>query len=193
MNNLQSFTMPKSHGAVLVMSLMMLFVLTLIGVSSINTTSLEEKMTGNTRNRQLAFQAAETAVREAEKKITDEVNNPVSQFASANTTDGFYALSEGPSSTEALDKGWWLTTSGAVNNDHITYTGERQDVLSPARYTIEYLGETSQTEATEINIYGGEEKKGGEGSIHTFRITVRGTGLNDNAVVVIQSHFGKRI
>ena len=56
----------KNQGAVLVMSLLMLFVLTLIGVSGINTSTLEEKMSGNNRNRLLAFQAAETGIREAE-------------------------------------------------------------------------------------------------------------------------------
>ncbi len=168
----------------------MLFVLTLIGVSSINTTTLEEKMSGNTRNRQIAFQSAETAIRDAELKITNSVNNPIGQFGNTQTTNGYYALGKGPTSVDAINSGWW-TTSG---NTSIAYSGTNQEAsITPAKYTIEYIGETKQDEATNINIYGGEENTGGQGNVHTFRITARGTGLTSNAVVVIQSYFGRRI
>jgi type IV pilus assembly protein PilX len=53
-------------GAVLIISLIMLLLLTIIGASSIQTTSLEEKMAGNLRNANLAFQAAESALRAGE-------------------------------------------------------------------------------------------------------------------------------
>ena len=187
--NISQRNISKNNGAVLVMSLMMLFVLTLIGVSSINTTTLEEKMSGNTRNRQLAFQSAETAIRAAERKITDDVTNPTALFPDTQTTAGYYALGNGPAPSQAIDSTWW-TTSG---NTSITYTETVQDIATAPKYTIEYIGETTQEEATDINIYGGEENTGGQGSIHTFRITARGTGLTNNAVVVIQSYFGKRI
>lgn len=178
----------KQSGAVLVMALLMLFVLTLIGVSSMNTTSMEEKMSGNTRNRQLAFQAAETAVRDAERYITNNINNPTAQFT-ASGTGGLYTLGNGPSSSEAVDKNWWANTT----NPRLTYAGTTQDIKSAPQYTIEYLGETQQSEASSVNLFGGEQGSGGQGSIQTFRITVRGTGLTNNSVVVIQSHFGKRI
>ena len=189
MNNLKQQYIAKNKGAVLVMSLLMLFVLTLIGVSGINTSSLEEKMSGNARNRTLAFQAAETGVRDAELKITNEVTNPTGLFTTTQSVDGYYALGQGPSTYDALDSTWWADT----DNTRITYGGTLQDIKTAAQYTIEYTGKTSQEEATDINIFGGEENTGGSGDVHTFRITVRATGLNDNAVVVIQSNFGKRI
>lgn len=49
-------------GAALVTSLMILFVLTLVGVSAMQTTTLEEKMSGNLRNTNIAFQAAESCL-----------------------------------------------------------------------------------------------------------------------------------
>lgn len=178
----------KQQGAVLVMSLLMLFVLTLIGVSSFNTTTMEEKMSGNSRNRQLAFQAAETAVSDAERFIKDNVNNPVAQFTATGGTGGLYNLGNGPSTINATDKSWW---SGITKR---TYTATMQgDISAPPIYTIEYLGETKGNSPTEGNILGGEAGAGSGGSIHAFRITVRGTGLTDNSVVVIQSHYGKRI
>ncbi len=176
----------QQHGAVLVMSLLMLFVLTLIGVSSISTTTMEEKMSGNTRNRHLALQAAETAISDAERFIKNNINNPIAQFTNAGT-NGLYNLGYGPTTTDATNKSWWPTANKR------TYTAAIQDLSGPPVYTIEYLGETMQDSTTDGNILGGEEGAGSGGSIHAFRITVRGTGLTNNSAVFIQSHFGKRI
>ena len=56
-------------GAVLPISLIMLLLLTLIGVTGSQMTGLEEKMAGNMRDRNIAFQAAEAALRDAEQDI----------------------------------------------------------------------------------------------------------------------------
>lgn len=53
------------RGAVLVVSMILLLVMTLIGVTGMNTTSLEEKMAANTQEVNRAFQAAETALAQA--------------------------------------------------------------------------------------------------------------------------------
>ncbi len=50
------------RGAVLVMGLVMLLVLTVLGVSGMNTATLELTMAGNTQFHQEAFQAAETGI-----------------------------------------------------------------------------------------------------------------------------------
>ena len=50
------------HGAVLVMALVMLTVLTLIGVSSMTSSTLELKVAGNTQQHDTAFQAAQPLI-----------------------------------------------------------------------------------------------------------------------------------
>lgn len=71
----------RQAGAVLVISLFILVVITLIGVSAIQTTTLEEKMTGNMRDHDLAFQAAESALRDAEINIIEnQVTDPFDWF-----------------------------------------------------------------------------------------------------------------
>lgn len=50
------------RGAVLVVGLIILMVLTVLGVSSMNTATLELTMTGNAQFHQEAFQAAETGI-----------------------------------------------------------------------------------------------------------------------------------
>ena len=47
----------------MVIALVMLLVLTLLATASARMTLLEERMTGNTQDRNVAFQAAEAALR----------------------------------------------------------------------------------------------------------------------------------
>lgn len=58
------------HGVALVVAMIMLVVATLIGLSSIRSTTLQERMTSNLFDRSIAFQNAETALRAAEISIS---------------------------------------------------------------------------------------------------------------------------
>jgi type IV pilus assembly protein PilX len=61
-----STTPAHQSGVVLVISLIMLLLLMIIGVVGSQVTGLEEKMAGNSRDYNLAFQAAESALRVGE-------------------------------------------------------------------------------------------------------------------------------
>jgi len=61
-----STSFSSQRGVALVISLLLLLIVTLIGVSGMQTTVLEEKMAGNFKDKHIAFQAAESALREAE-------------------------------------------------------------------------------------------------------------------------------
>lgn len=52
----------REHGAVLIVALILLVILTMLGVSSMNTSSLEERMATNTQESNRAFHAAETGL-----------------------------------------------------------------------------------------------------------------------------------
>jgi len=54
----------KQQGAVLIVSLLVLLVLTIIGLSSLNGSLMEEKMASNAQISTTAFQAADSAIRE---------------------------------------------------------------------------------------------------------------------------------
>ena len=75
-------------GAVLIISLIMLLLLTLIGLSGSQVTALEEKMAGNMRDKNLAFQAAESALRAVEATLNPPF--PLPTFTAAGT-GGFYS------------------------------------------------------------------------------------------------------
>ena len=81
----------RQQGVALFISLVLLLVLTIIGVSSVQTTSLEVRMTGNEHNTMLAFQAAESALRDAEAQLETVV--ALGAFTQAGT-NGLYEVAD---------------------------------------------------------------------------------------------------
>src|SRR5476649_2574207 len=67
---LSSRLQTAQRGAVLIMALMFLTLLTLLGVSAMTNSTSEEKMARATRDYNTAFQAAEAAMRDAENDLT---------------------------------------------------------------------------------------------------------------------------
>jgi Tfp pilus assembly protein PilX len=61
----------RQSGAALITSLIFLTFLTILGMSTLGTAMLESRMAGNSRDRNLAFQAAEMGLRDAERYIRD--------------------------------------------------------------------------------------------------------------------------
>ena len=59
----------KPRGVALFISLVLLLVLTIIGISAVQSTSLEVRMARNDHDSLLAFQAAESALRDAEAAV----------------------------------------------------------------------------------------------------------------------------
>ena len=117
--------MPKrQRGVVLAISLIVLLVITLLGVTAMQSTLLQERMAGNTREVSMAFQAAEAALRDGEKVLAaltappttcstapcssvwarDVLAEPAAQIASWWTTNGQeYGVDASQEITEGVD------------------------------------------------------------------------------------------
>ena len=65
----------RQRGAVLYVALMILILLTLLGIVGMQVASMQEKMSSNYRAVNVAFQASEQAVRDAERSIEEIDNN----------------------------------------------------------------------------------------------------------------------
>jgi type IV pilus assembly protein PilX len=59
----------RERGVSLVVALIFLIILTILGLTAMRVATMEERMSGNSRDRSLAFQAAEAALRDAESDI----------------------------------------------------------------------------------------------------------------------------
>lgn len=55
----------RQRGTALIMSLVILMILTILGITAMGTASLEEKMSGNTQEGTRAFEAAESGLNQA--------------------------------------------------------------------------------------------------------------------------------
>ena len=87
----------RQRGAVLIVTLLFLVILTMLGVTAMSGTTMEERMAGNARDGSIALQAAEAALRDARRDInaipvsgTGFRGSPmhVSQFGDANGNAG---------------------------------------------------------------------------------------------------------
>jgi type IV pilus assembly protein PilX len=170
-------TQGGQRGAVLVVSLIFLLVVTMLAVSSISGTVLEEKMAGNTRDRNVAFQAAEGGVREAEEFLESIVS--MGDFASE---PGLFMLTdEEPAFREDAT---WINA-----NNHIVADSDYGSYAAP-RYLVKHVTTVSGTEGA-LNMSGYGDNKG-SGDVTVFRITVRGTGGDaDSAEVILRSQYGR--
>lgn len=79
------------QGAVLIVALIMLLLLTIIGISSIRGTSLQENMAGNMRDSNLALQASEAALRKGEQRVTEKFLAGTLNTLEAQPEAGSYA------------------------------------------------------------------------------------------------------
>lgn len=175
--NVQSCRPKRQAGAVLFISLIMLLVLSVIGVTAMQTTTLEEKMAGNLRDQTLAFQAAEAALREGEVWLGDPTRTePTGQAAGSCTPCDVYQLNAYP----LIDSTWWINNTTRTR----PYSVLLPNVATPPRYLIEYHSFIPDSLTT-----GQQSDAGGR---VTFRATSRGTGGSDVAQALAQSTYTRR-
>lgn len=173
----------SQSGTALVMALVLLLVLTLLGVSAMSTTVLQERMAANTKDRNTAFQAAESALLAAENWTFEQIGKPVFP----NNAIGLYV----PSTTATPvwnSVGWTGTTNLVVypNTPTGTVSGGLSNVAVQPKYVIEDLGEV-QDEGGSLTLATNYKSKGKT----ILRITAYGTGGTTASVVMVQSTYGR--
>lgn len=85
------------RGAVLVVALIMLLLLTIIGLSSMRGTSLQEGMASNLRESSLSYQSAEAALRAGEQQVRDRFASNTLSDLSSGAHGGFSGMAQTPS------------------------------------------------------------------------------------------------
>ncbi|TAL43764.1 MAG: hypothetical protein EPN89_15120 [Methylovulum sp.] len=160
-------------GAVLVISLVMLLALTLIGITGTQTTSLEEKMAGNWRDKNLAFQAAESALTAGEIAAAAA---PAIACPGANPAGYYLPLDLNCDGIKEATAVWDNAAIWSDDTKSVKYTVDLANLSASPRYIIEDMGATdcpgSAIGALDCNNY---------------RITARATGGSTDTVVMVQS------
>ncbi|MBN8443118.1 MAG: hypothetical protein J0M28_15675 [Thauera sp.] len=171
------------RGSALIMGLIMLLVITMIGLTAMQTTTQQERMAGNLRDRNIAFQAAETALRRGEEAL---MNRCIDKF------DGDVAFDvESNSSTvrafiynAATDGEGWLEYGHLF--DYCSEAGEVATIHS----NIAQVNEAPRYFVERQPAVGGPSLEAGVAkTIDAFKVTSRGVGGTRDAVVVLESSF----
>lgn len=157
----------RSRGAALIVGLVFLLILTMLGITAIQTSTLEERMAGNARDVATALQAAEIALRAAEA---------LAAAGSLPSTGGYDTTANSPAPDPADPANW--TTSNAAQLTGVTFSGNT--AATAPLYWIEARNEISTSASVEIP---------SEKDARVYFNTARSTGASGASQVVLQSVF----
>lgn len=174
----------RQQGITLVIALIFLLVLTLLGVTAMQSTIVEERIAGNTRDKDVAFQSAEVGLRAGETLLTgvgglapNVCTAPGIAFGAApnagliNNVAGAAASVEYGKSAYWLAQPWDATDSKAAGT---TMAGAQ----AAARYVIEYVAGPGSTTITQPS-----------GTVMMFRVTAKGGGVTPGSISILQTNF----
>jgi type IV pilus assembly protein PilX len=118
------YTVLRQKGMALIVSLILLLALTLLGLAAMQNTSLEERMAGNLRAENVAFQASESALRAAEVWIGAPTLATQPATSNSTPTSGQVWALDAPNPNTSTNFTWWIETDAAwwLANG-IAYTG----------------------------------------------------------------------
>lgn len=163
----------KQQGVALITGLIFMVILTLLAVAAMRTTTLEEKMAGNARNRDLAFQAAEAGLRSAQQAL----DSPVDPATGA----GYFATPLAAGGTIDYWKTYsgWSTATGSANPG-VIYPGVQR-----VRYVIEKITALAGSSGNDDLGYSAAPGNPRNG---IYRITARAdAGSGGDTSVILQS------
>jgi len=178
------------RGAALITSLMLLIVLTLIGVSVMQATRMQERMTGNARDVNTAFESAEAALRNGEALVRQQIIAPIycsappCKFWSQGTfmsTPTFVGTPLGDVSK--LTPAWWTANATAfADATNAPLTGMQDRPKENPQYIVETQGAVRTDGGVEVNENPPPHRT-------FFQVTARSTGASGLADVVVQSTY----
>jgi len=185
MRNLRPFPTVQS-GLSLFPALTFLLVLSILGVSILNSTLLQERMASNTKDTNIAFQAAEAGLRDAETDISLNITSGT-VFSSSCTSGLCTPPSTWPTplSTDISNVIDW--SNAALTRTYGSNTGAAAlpDVAAPPVYVIEKLSSLSVGPGGSVGLGLQAPNSGGT----AYRLTVLATGVRPETRVILQSTY----
>jgi len=171
----------RQRGIALAIALIFLLILTIFGVTAMNSTVLEEKMAGNTKERNVAFQAAESALRVAENWINAQSAMP----GFPNNSIGLYTIDSTAAKPNWENVNWSGTQVVTYPNGPGSSSSASPlvGVKTQPKYIIEYVSQAP--------VPGGAVTwpPPPGSSLAVYRITAHGTGGTQFATVELQSTY----
>lgn len=173
----------RQRGAVLIVSLLLLLVMTLLGLGASQSTRMQERMAGNQRDVELALQGAEAALRAAEDLLPSDAAIDLCSTRGSICNAYLENTLVNTSTQVALDLArqgddWWNQWS----QQHPLAASLTQ-LERPPQFVNERVARMRDTLSE------------GDPSIKVvreyYRSTARSRGLTNTAQVVVQSTYGR--
>jgi type IV pilus assembly protein PilX len=178
----------KQSGIALIVIMLILLAMTIVGVTAVSTTVLEERMASNTRQTRIGFQAAEVALRAAEDWLINNVNTAADLSQFDGTVNGLYSqrialtaiYTTAPINWDYLIDSNWTTTNSIGVTTIPMLPANANLIPGPPRYAIEYVGRVGEppTGPGEVDV-----RK------YAFRIVAIGWGQETSVPRVLTSTF----
>jgi type IV pilus assembly protein PilX len=171
----------RDRGFVLIAALAVLLMLTFLSVGMFRSFGLEERITGNSREKQHAFFAAQSALQYAENWLQQSSSGATGIACTATTTSSTPAICNAttstlPSTFNLATSDWHSTFGTTYQPAQITTTaattGTAQVTYADPQFAITYLGTAP----------------GGQGGL-LYQVTSLGFGGYANAAAVVQSAY----
>lgn len=176
------------RGVALVVALVLLVVITLVGLAAVRGTIMQQKMTSNFYDRQLAFQEAEAALRQAEAKILSTPSATAFRDCSSGGTNLCLA--------NPFASGSNISDSDIVTVDASSFDAGKLAASQP-QYVIEFMGnfKIPDSEIKQVSNCAGYAACGSANIAGFYRITARSgppsVDTQGRASVTLQSMFRK--
>lgn len=187
-------TNTNQRGATLVIALIILLVMSMIGIANMQSSTMQERMAANTRQKTLAKYAAESALRDAENWLTGNVVQiaDLSKFVDASNKSLYSAIritqsgSPNKIAFDVTDPAAWsgvpVPANSIVKTDLVT---------QQPKYVIEYVGRSQDKSGRNVNQLNwevaGQIRSNNEP--YLFRITAIGWGKDKNIYTVLESSY----
>ncbi len=174
------------RGVTLVIALLILVMIMMYGIPAAMNSIQNERMTGNTRQRDLAFQATEHAIRTAEAWINTQTATTLAALA-PNTVTTCSPGNTDPNTADCIfpdgqchanDITYWKSYNWTASNV-CTLTGSNQIdsalVSTQPRYIVERMPDATEPTTGIKSSY--------------YRVTAQGIGKDSNAIVIVQTMY----
>ncbi len=133
----------QQQGSALIVSLLILLVMTMLGVASMSTASMEEKMAANDRNQKIALRNSELALAAAEFEVKEKSWATIQTDIDGNTA-GYYSIID--AHPNYFDNASWVKNTTCIEQ---SITGIN------SCYTLEHIHDQ---QALDINASAGQSQ-----------------------------------
>jgi type IV pilus assembly protein PilX len=179
----------SQKGAVLIVSLLLLLGLTAVGIASMKETITQQKVVNSVVEDDMAFQAAEIALRDGESFVLGYIRTNGEQLVPPSATFNGQTVEvadeRGTTGTGDMADNWWKkSTSTNWNKGAQALTYAPKGSQSPPTFLVEILGRDEG---------GSLEAVSDDNKVWNYRITARGYGMNSSYYVVLQTILGVQL